>query len=326
MNSRISAVVMDMIDPRLRSILGGMIPSGWQVSFAAQLSRNDAERALAAADVLFSANVRIDATLLAKCRRLRLLVKLAAGVDGVDLRECHRRGIGVARVRAGNASPVAEHTIMLMLAAQRRLPFLHESVRQGQWLKEDARATHRELRGCRVGLVGLGAVGQRVAALLASFGADVAYFSKRKLDPAAESSLQLTYLPFEELLARSDIISLHLPLTQSTDQLFDARTILMMRPGSILVNCSRGRLVDEHALAVALREGRLGAAALDTFVLEPPLGSPLLELDNVVLSPHIAGATREAFRHVFGRAVEIGGNYFRTGTISDHDRVETSEE
>lgn len=321
----ISAIVLDRLDPRLRTLLGGNIRPGWNISFAPDLSGNEAERALAAADVLFTANVTVDKGLLARCRGLRLLVKLAAGVDGLDLQECHRRGIDVARVRAGNAFPVAEHTIMLILAALRRLPFLHQSVRQGEWRKEEARATHRELRGSRVGLVGLGAVGQRMAELLVPFGAHVAYFSRSRLEPADEARLQVTYLSLEDLVARSDIVSLHLPLTQRTERLFDARMIAMMRPGGILVNCSRGRLVDEQALAAALREGRLAAAGLDTFALEPPLGSPLLELGNVVLSPHIAGATREAFQHVFGRALDIGDGYFRTGTLSEHDRVDLSE-
>jgi phosphoglycerate dehydrogenase-like enzyme len=325
MSRTIHAVALGDFDPRLRSLMQEKAPPEWRMAFAAGLSEEAAARELGRAELLLTANVDVDAALLDRSPGLTLLLKLSAGIDGIDLAECDRRGVAVARVSSGNAGPVAEHVVMLMLAALRRLPYLHENVRQGRWLKEESRALHRELRGCHIGLLGLGAVGRRVAELLAPFGANLSYYSRTRLDPATEARLQVTYAGLDDIVRGSDVLSLHLPLTVETEQILDARRIGMMKRDGVLVNCARGRLVDEQALAAALKDRRLAAAAIDTFVTEPPLGSPLLDLDNVVLSPHIAGATRDAFAYIFQRAIELSELYFSTGELPRGDRVVQSK-
>ncbi|MGZ4528079.1 MAG: 2-hydroxyacid dehydrogenase [Mycobacterium sp.] len=231
--------------------------------------------------------------------RLRLVHKLGAGVNTIDVETATERGIAVANMPGANAPSVAEGTVLLMLAALRRLPALDRAVRQGAGWPADPELgeTVRDIGGCTVGLVGYGNIAQRVSRIVTAMGATVLHTSTR--DDGRPGWRHLT-----ELLAGSDIVSLHLPLTAQTRHLLGRDALARMKPTAVLVNTARGAVVDEAALVDALRAGRLGAAGLDVFEVEPVAhDNPLLRLDNVVLTPHVTWYTADTMRRYLAEAV-----------------------
>ena len=191
----------------------------------------------------------VTAEILSAATRLRFIQKLGAGVDKIDLKMCSEKGIAVARLAGGNAIPVAEHTLLLILATLRRLPMVDRRTRAGEWLKEESRGVNRQLHGKRVGLVGLGAIGKALVKLLKGFETDIVYFDPGVSPADVEQKLGVRHLPLDELLATSDIVSLHLPLLPETAGLISKERIDRMKRGAVLINCARGGLVDEAALA-----------------------------------------------------------------------------
>jgi phosphoglycerate dehydrogenase-like enzyme len=230
---------------------------------------------------------------------LRLVHKLGAGVNTIDVETATKRGIAVANMPGANAPSVAEGTVLLMLAALRRLPALDRAVRDGAGWPADPELgeTVRDIGGCTVGLVGYGNIAKRVRDIVTTMGATVLHTSTR--DDGRPGWRQLS-----ELLAASDIVSLHLPLTAETHHLLNRDTMARMKPNAVLVNTSRGAVIDENALVDALRSGRLAAAGLDVFEVEPVApDAPLLGLDNVVLSPHVTWYTADTMRRYLTEAV-----------------------
>jgi glyoxylate reductase/D-3-phosphoglycerate dehydrogenase len=230
-------------------------------------------------------------------RNLKLIQLMSAGYDRIDLDLAARYGVPVANNGGGNAIAVAEHTILLMLAVYRRLVYHHLNVKAGRW-RVDTNDLY-ELWRKRVGIVGLGNIGRQVAKRLRTFESEVVYYDIRRPDPETEAGLGATFVPFEELLQTSDIVTLHVPLTRLTRHMIGARELAMMKPTAVLINTSRGAVVDEQALYEALRSGQIMAAGLDVLELEPPDPSnPLLTLENVVLTPHIAGPTVDGWPRI----------------------------
>jgi len=237
---------------------------------------------------------------LRRGRRLRLVHKLGAGVNTIDVDTATDCGIGVANMPGANAPSVAEGTVLLMLAALRRLTALDRAVRRGGGWPSDQELGEkvRDIGGCTVGLVGYGNIAKRVEAIVAAMGATVLHTSTR--DDGRPG-----WRPLPELLGACDIISLHLPLTADTHQLLGRPALARMKPEAVLVNTSRGAIVDEQALVDALTGGRLAAAGLDVFEVEPIApDNPLLRLDNVVLSPHVAWYTADTMRRYLTQAVD----------------------
>jgi phosphoglycerate dehydrogenase-like enzyme len=302
--AQLEVAILDSFHPRIVETIRGAAPEGWRLRFARGRGPAEQAEAIAPAEVCLAMAAPMPAELLARAPRLRFIQKLGAGIDRIDTGLCARRGIAVARLHAGNAVPVAEHTLMLMLAAYRRLPLLDRRTREGHWDKEACRGANRQIHGKTVGIVGFGAIGRALAGLLGGFGCGIVYYDPQRAPAELEDALRARPLPLDELIATADIVSLHLPLTKETAGLIDARRIALMKPDALLVNCARGGLLDEPALARALAEGRLLGAALDAFATEPPVGSPLLELDNVVVTPHCAGATLDNFASVIARAID----------------------
>jgi D-3-phosphoglycerate dehydrogenase len=280
------------------------MPSNWSVRFIEENSLAARAAVLRDADIAFVMAAPVPKELVAKARRLRFIQKLGAGVDRIDLDACRKQGIGLARLHAGNSVPVAEHTILLMLATYRRLPQIDRRTRAGAWNKEDARGEHRHLHGKIVGLVGFGAIGKEVAKRLRGFEVKILYYDPVRASRDVEQSFAVDYADLDTLVRSADIISLHLPLMPQTAGLINTERIRAMKSGAVLINCARGGLVDEAALAAALKEGRLFGAGIDAFANEPPVGSELLELDNTVVTSHLAGATLDNFSGVIARAVE----------------------
>ena len=238
-----------------------------------------------------------DLELAANCR---LVHKLGAGVNTIDVDAATRHGIAVANMPGANAPSVTEGTLLLMLAALRRLPALDRATRAGRGWPSDPSLgeTVRDIGGCTVGLVGYGNIAKQVETVLTPLGARVLHTSTR-------DDGHRDWRPLPALLAESDIVSLHLPLTPATRHLIDRDALALMKPDAVLVNTARGPIVDEDALAAALGEGRLAAAGLDVFATEPvEPGNPLLSLDNVVLTPHVTWYTVDTMRRYLELAVD----------------------
>ncbi len=254
-------------------------------------------RSFTMADALVVRNIEIDAALIEALPRLRVIAKHGAGVDNIDIPAATARGIVVANVPGGNADAVAEATVTMMLAALRRVPAVHAAVVGGRY---SARweLQYEQLLDRTLGLVGIGNIGARVARICASgFRMRVLAYDPGLSDAAVKERGAEKVESLEELLAASDAVSLHLPLTAETRHIIGRDELRAMKPSAILVNAARGPLIDERALAEALREGRIGGAALDVFEVEPPApDNPILTAPNVVLSPHTAGNTVEAAR------------------------------
>ncbi len=317
----VTLAVLDQFHPRIAAAIEQAAPASWTVR-AVEASTQAARAAvLREADLAFVMAAPVPADLVAAAQRLRFIQKLGAGVDRIDLEACRRLGIAVARLNAGNSVPVAEHTIALMLAVYRRLPQIDARTRAGTWSKEDARGTHRQLQHKTVGLIGFGAVGREVAKRLRGFDVTVLSYDPLAAPPELKRSLAVRRVELDDLLRSADIVSLHLPLLPDTEGILGAARIRAMKPGAVLINCARGGLVDEAALAAALEDGHLFGAGIDAFAREPPRGSRLLELENTVVTPHLAGATLDNFARVIARAVANAQTVLRGGALPADDVV-----
>lgn len=257
-------------------------------------------RELPWADVVWHVLRPLTAADLRRGTRLRLVHKLGAGVNTIDVDAATESGIAVANMPGANAGSAAEGAVLLMLAAMRRLVELDSATRAGRGWPTDPTLgeTVRDIGECTVGLVGYGNIARRVERIVAAMGAEVLHTSTR--DDGTPG-----WRPLAGLLAASDIVSLHLPLTPASDRLIDRSAISLMKPGALLVNTSRGGVVDEAALVEALRSGRLAAAGLDVFAVEPvPATNPLLALHNVVVTPHVVWYTQDTMRRYLDQAVD----------------------
>lgn len=249
-------------------------------------------RLLPEIEVLWHVLKPVTAEHIARARKLRLIQKIGSGVNTIDVEAAKKRGIAVCNLPGTNSRAVAEMALLLMLACLRRLPELNLSVKDGDWRSAWALQDRLgELAGRTVGLVGYGAVGKILSAMLEAMGAKVLYWSRSRKNAELGT-----------LVEASDIVSLHLPLTPQTGEILDPRK---MKAGAILINTARGGLVNEDFLVEALKGGHLAAAGLDVFAEEPPRpGHPLLALPNVVCAPHLAWLTQETLERSLAAALE----------------------
>ncbi len=255
---------------------------------------------LTGCEVLWHVLKPCTAEMIVAAPRLRLIQKIGVGVNTIDLQAATERGVAVCNLPGTNSRAVAELTLALMLAVLRRLPRFEGSLRAGIWNDRALRDGLGELGGRVVGLVGYGAVPRILAPILTAMECNVIYNGR---NPVPEASAR--FVPLDWLLEHSDVVSLHLPLTQETDRLIDAAALRRMKKGSILINTARGALTDQMALTEALRSGHLAGAGLDVFTEEPvALDDALLRLPNVVITPHIAWLTTATFDRSFELAAE----------------------
>ena len=246
------------------------------------------------------------ADLLERLPSLKLIAVAATGTDNVDLDFCKERGIGVANVRGYARETVPEHVLMLALALRRNLVAYREEVRGGAWARAEQFCLHgreiHDLHGSALGLVGYGTLGRGVKRLARAFGMEV-LISERK----GAGELRGGRTAFEEVLGRADVLSLHVPLNGETRGMFGRDELARMKPTAILVNCARGGVVDEAALAAALRAGTIAGAGVDVLSEEPPrAGNPLLdpEVPNLIVTPHVAWAGRQAQQRLADQLVD----------------------
>ena len=261
---------------------------------------------LADATVAVVNKLPLGADVLERLPRLRLIAVAATGTDNVDLEFCRARGIGVVNVRGYARETVPEHVLMLVLALSRGLVGYREDVRAGLWQRAEQFCLHtrevRDLHGSVLGLVGHGTLGRGVERLALAFGMEVLVSERKGAEVLREGRT-----PFEEVLRRSDVLSLHVPLNDETRNMIGGGELSLMKPSAILINCARGGVVDEAALAAALREGRIGGAGVDVLSAEPPReGNPLLDptLPNLIVTPHVAWAGRRAQQALADRLID----------------------
>lgn len=259
----------------------------------------------AQANVVICNKTALDDVAIAALPALELILVTATGVDNVDLGAAALRGIAVCNCRDYGTAAVAQHTLALMLALHARLGDYAQRVRAGEWSRaEDFSLFDQpilELQGRTLGIFGNGAIGSEVARLARAFGMQI-LFAQLPGRPARPDTL-----PWREVLAQADVVSLHCPLTEGTRQLIDAEALAAMKPGALLLNTARGALVNEVALAHALREGRVGGAGIDVLGQEPPRdGNPLLvaDLPNLIVTPHNAWASRQARQRLVQQSAE----------------------
>ncbi len=244
--------------------------------------------------LIIRSKTQVTEEMIAAATRLVVIGRAGTGVDNVDLEAATRRGIVVVNAPYGNTISVAEHTLGMLMAIVRYIPRADAALRQGHWEKESCQGV--QLRGKVLGIVGLGRVGAAVARRALGLEMEVVTYDPF-VTPERAAQLGARWVPWRELLQISDAVSLHLPESEQTRGMVGEPELRQMKPTAYLINCSRGSVVDERALAKVLEEGRLAGAAVDVFSEEPPPAShPLLRCDNVVLTPHLAGCTAEAHR------------------------------
>ena len=291
MNADFRVVVTDHVS---ESGLAPLLEDGrFQVTRVDDSATDAFQAALAEADgLVVRSATRVTRELLAKGPRLKVVGRAGVGVDNIDLPAATERGIAVLNSPAGNTVAAAELTMALILSVVRRVAEADRSMRAGKW--DRSRLRGLQLKDRTLGLVGAGRIGSEVAGRCRAFGMKIlAYDPYLTAERANDIGLALTGL--DEVLNHGDIISLHVPLTDETFHLIDERALSRMKPGAFVVNVSRGGVIDEEALGRALIRGRLAGAALDVFEFEPlPPNSPLLNLPNVVLTPHLGASTVEA--------------------------------
>ncbi|HEY7099941.1 MAG TPA: phosphoglycerate dehydrogenase [Terriglobales bacterium] len=300
---KISASAIDLLhEPR------------WTVVTPDQIDGNLASQLESADALIVRSAVQVNADLLSTARKLRVIGRAGVGVDNVDLDAATRKGIAVMNTPGANAVAVAEHTLGMMLAMARHLPRANTLMHAGKWEKKSLQGS--ELRGKKLGVIGLGRVGMEVARRAKAFGMEiVAHDPFVSSVMAREQGIRMAKV--EEVYEVADYLSLHVGLTPQTAGMINAETLKKMKKGVRLVNCARGELIDEKALVSALTSGHMSGAALDVFSEEPPKNSPLANLDNVILTPHIGGATHEAQEAVGYQIAHQVKEYLKHGVIQN---------
>jgi phosphoglycerate dehydrogenase-like enzyme len=288
-----NVVYLEPVPPDAERIVRACLPPG--LALRVRAVNEPVAEALREADFVLVATTPLPAAALAGAPRLKLIQHQGVGYDKTDVAAAARQGVPVALCPAGTSIGVAEHVFLLILALYKQLRSAEAALREGRFLQWELRAGSFELAGKTLGLLGLGRIGREVTTRARAFAANVIYYDVVRAAPGAEQALGVRYVPFAELLARADILSLHLPLTPATRHIIGAPELAQLRRSAILINTARGPLVDEAALVAALQAGTLAGAGLDVFEIEPlPAGHPLLALPNVVLTPHISAGTADA--------------------------------
>jgi len=225
-------------------------------------------------------------------KQLKLVGRAGAGLDNIDLDAAEKKGVKVLNTPEAPAEAVAELTMGLILALARSIPSADKAMKEGKWTKKDLIGW--ELKGKTLGTIGLGNIGERVAKLAKAFGMKILITKRTPPAPALLKELEAAFVSLDELLKRSDIVTIHVPYTAQTHHMIGEKELHFMKKGSYLINTSRGAIVDEKALLEALQAQRLGGAALDVYEVEPPTNLILMQLPNVVCTPHIGAQTEEA--------------------------------
>lgn len=288
--------------------------SGWNVVTPDQI-KNGLAAELADADALVVRSaVQADAKLLESAPKLRVIGRAGVGVDNIDTDAATHRGIVVMNTPGANAVAVAELTLGLMISLARAIPRANATMHQAKWEKKSLQG--QELRGKTLGIVGLGRIGLEVARRARSFGMELIGYDPF-IAPVIARENDVTLVTIDDIFKQSDYLTLHVGLTTQTEGMINPTSIAIMKKGIRIINCARGELIVEAALAEALKSGKVAGAALDVFHQEPLKESPFFDLDNVILSPHIAGATDEAQEAIGIQLAMQVRDYLKLGVVQN---------
>ncbi len=309
-------VLAEKVSPATLAVLKQ--EDGWEIVTADQIAKlgpGGLETELADADALVVRSaVQADAKLLESAPKLRLIGRAGVGVDNIDTDAATHRGIVVMNTPGANAVAVAELTLGLMISMARSVPRANASMHAAKWDKKSLQGS--ELRGKTLGIVGLGRIGLEVARRARSFGMELIGYDPF-IAPVIARENEVTLVPIDEIFKQSDYLTLHVGLTTQTEGLINSTSLKIMKPGVRIVNCARGELIVDEALAEAVRSGQVAGAALDVFRHEPLKDSPYFGLDNVLLSPHIAGSTDEAQEAIGIQLAEQVRDYLKLGVVQN---------
>lgn len=286
----VKALVCDPVSDLALRILE---EAGVEVSYRPDIGREELLSVVDGYEVLVvRSRTRVDAEVITRGGRLRVVGRAGTGLDNIDLEKSEERGVAVVNTPEAPVNAVAELVIGLMIAVSRGIHVGDRLIRLGKWPKKHLVGT--ELHGKTLGVVGLGRIGRRVAEIARGFGMKILAYDVVEIPKEILDALETKLIPLDELLRNSDYITLHVPLTEETRHMINEEKLKIMKRNAFLINASRGAVIDEEALYKALKEGWIAGAALDVFEHEPPAGSRLLELDNIVVTPHIGAQTKEA--------------------------------
>lgn len=305
-NSKPKILLTNHYSQAVIEVVERAIPQGFDFMVLNKADKNHLLNKASEADYfLASGRVEIDKDVIDAAANLKMIQRTGVGTDTLDLRYLKEKKIPVYVNQGVNSESVAEHTIMLILSTLRNLSDVDHKVKLGNWEKNEIGIQCRSLAGMKIGLVGLGNIGLVVAKMLQPFNVTVLYHKRTRLTSKQEIELSLNYVDFESLLSKSDIVTLHCPLSKDTKGMLGEREIKLMKTGSFIINTARGALIDETALIRELSNGHLAAAGLDVYQDEPlPKDSPLLRMNNVTLTPHTGGLTLETFSNMMQSAFQ----------------------
>ncbi|HXV10698.1 MAG TPA: 2-hydroxyacid dehydrogenase [Burkholderiales bacterium] len=281
------------LPPRIVDLIVSFNPDGFSTTVVdGKIPEEEQIATVRDADFIMAYRAKLTPGVLRSARKARLVQILSAGYDGMDLRLLRELKLPCANNGGANSWAVADHAVLAMLALYRRLSAADKAVREGRWSAAIDGTNTFEMAGKLVGILGFGNIGQKVTRRVQSFDATVQYYDLFPLPPECERDFQVKRVALDELFRTSDIVSCHAPLTKDTRHIVSREHLALMKPAALLINTSRGPVVDEPALIEALRQKRIAGAGLDVFEKEPvDKGNPLLEMENVIVTPHSAGTT-----------------------------------
>ena len=318
-----TVVLLDLTSPDRAEHLRQLLPPDFVLTHGTARGDEHLKEIIRDADFAISGQVGVSGDVLGAARKLKLLHKWGVGVDNIDTKAAKELGIKVARTTGSNAVPVAEFTIGLIIATLRFQALGHERLRQGNWMAFNQTPGETLcISGKTVGLIGFGAIGQAVAARLRGFDCAILYNKRSRLPATEETELGVSYATTDGLLAQSDIVCLHCPLTPETTNLIDTKALARMKRSAVLINVARGGVVVEADLAKALKDKTIRGAAMDVYSIEPlPADSELLTLDNIVVTPHLAAATADTIEPTVKRMFDNMVRMTRGEPVPEKDLV-----
>ena len=269
--------------------------AGFEIDISPEISYEELKGKVRNYDVLVvRSRTKVTREIIEAGEKLKVVGRAGAGIDNIDVEAAKEKGVKVLNTPEAPAIAVAELTIGLLLSLARQIPRADSSMKEGRWAKKEFKGW--QLNSKTFGVIGLGHIGEKVARLAKAFGMKILITKRTPPPPEILKELEAEFVPLDELLRRSDVISLHVPLTPQTYHMIGEREIQLMKDGAFIINTSRGAVIDEKALLKALKSGKLGGAALDVYEVEPPEDYSLMKLPNVVCTPHIGAQTVEAQR------------------------------
>jgi D-3-phosphoglycerate dehydrogenase len=319
-------VCLDVHHPKVREVMHSLVPEGFSLEIANSRERDEQMQLAENADFITAGGAPIPEEMIRAAKKVKLIQKLGIGYDKIAIDTARELNIPVAITAGCNAIPAAEMTVGLMLSVYRKISFADREVRAGRWSTASMRAHCYMLHQKKIGLLGCGNIGKRVAKILGGFEVDICYYDPLKLSRAMERELQVTYQSLDELIKSSDILSLHVPLNPDTKGFINRDVLSQMKPSAVLINTCRGGVINEEDLVWALQEGVIAGAGLDVFAVEPPKPDhPLFQMDNVVLTCHMAGGAFDNVANVTLHALDNMKKILANEPLPEQDVIVTKE-